>query len=86
MSVLARTVLPALLLGSLLTACATHSDGTAPLNQRTWPICSVIGGLVGGGQGAIESGEARAKVSRWPITRRKQGGHKTVAWNCISIA
>jgi|GEM_PF-4625856 len=35
MSVLARTVLPALLLGSLLTACATHSDGTAPLNQRT---------------------------------------------------
>jgi outer membrane protein OmpA-like peptidoglycan-associated protein len=26
------------------------------LNQRTWPICSVIGGLVGGGLGAIESG------------------------------
>ena len=56
MSVLTRTVLPALLLGSLLTGCATHSDGTAPLNQRTWPICSVIGGLVGGGLGAIESG------------------------------
>lgn len=51
-----RTVLPALLLGSLLTGCATHSDGTAPLNQRTWPICSVIGGLVGGGLGAVESG------------------------------
>lgn len=50
------TVLPVLLLGSLLTGCATHSDGTAPLNQRTWPICSVIGGLVGGGLGAVESG------------------------------
>lgn len=56
MIVLTRTVLPVLLLGSLLTGCATHSDGTAPLNQRTWPICSVIGGLVGGGLGAIESG------------------------------
>ena len=56
MSVLTRTVLPVLLLGSLLTGCATHSDGTAPLNQRTWPICSVIGGLVGGGLGAVESG------------------------------
>ncbi|EJL94926.1 outer membrane protein/peptidoglycan-associated lipoprotein [Pseudomonas sp. GM102] len=56
MSVLTRTVLPVLLLGSLLTGCATHSDGTAPLNQRTWPICSVLGGLVGGGLGAIESG------------------------------
>ena len=55
MSVLTRTVLPVLLLGSLLTGCATHSDGTAPLNQRTWPICSVLGGLVGGGLGAIES-------------------------------
>ncbi|MDR8365153.1 OmpA family protein [Pseudomonas sp. JL3] len=55
MSVLTRTVLPVLLLGSLVTGCATHSDGTAPLNQRTWPICSVIGGLVGGGLGAIES-------------------------------
>ena len=51
-----RTVLPVLLLGSLLTGCATHSDGTAPLNQRTWPICSVISGLVGGGLGAVESG------------------------------
>jgi outer membrane protein OmpA-like peptidoglycan-associated protein len=55
MSVLTRTVLPVLLLGSLLTGCVTHSDGTAPLNQRTWPICSLIGGLVGGGLGAIES-------------------------------
>lgn len=56
MSVLSRAALPVLLLGSLLTGCATHSDGTAPLNQRTWPICSVLGGLVGGGLGAIESG------------------------------
>lgn len=56
MSVLTRTVLPVLLFGSLLTGCATHSDGTAPLNQRTWPICSLIGGLVGGGLGALESG------------------------------
>ncbi|MGW8465078.1 OmpA family protein [Pseudomonas sp. CLCA07] len=56
MSVLTRTVLPVLLLGSLLTGCATHNDGTAPLNQENWPICSVIGGLVGGGLGAIESG------------------------------
>lgn len=55
MSVLTRTVLPVLLLGSLMTGCATHSDGTAPLNQRTWPICSVIGGLVGGGLGALQS-------------------------------
>ncbi|MDR6606498.1 outer membrane protein OmpA-like peptidoglycan-associated protein [Pseudomonas synxantha] len=48
--------MPVLLLGSLLTGCATHSDGTAPLNQQNWPICSLIGGLVGGGLGAIESG------------------------------
>ncbi|WP_310056607.1 OmpA family protein [Pseudomonas synxantha] len=56
MIVLTRSVLPVLLLGSLLTGCATHSDGTAPLNQQNWPICSLIGGLVGGGLGAIESG------------------------------
>ena len=56
MTVFSRSVLPVLLLGSLLTGCATHSDGDAPLNQRTWPICSLIGGLVGGGLGAIESG------------------------------
>lgn len=55
MRVLSRIVLPALLLGGLLSGCATHSDGSAPLNQRTWPVCSVIGGLVGGGLGAIES-------------------------------
>ncbi|PYC03976.1 hypothetical protein DMX04_06840 [Pseudomonas koreensis] len=55
MRLFSKSVLPVLLLGSLLTGCATHSDGTAPLNQRTWPICSLLGGLVGGGLGAIES-------------------------------
>ncbi|AMT87654.1 MULTISPECIES: OmpA family protein [Pseudomonas] len=55
MRLFSRSVLPVLLLGSLLTGCATHSDGTALLNQRTWPICSLLGGLVGGGLGAIES-------------------------------
>ncbi|MCJ8204460.1 OmpA family protein [Pseudomonas sp. RGM2987] len=56
MNVLIRAALPVLLASSLLSGCATHSDGSAPLNQRTWPICSLIGGLVGGGLGAIESG------------------------------
>lgn len=56
MKVLSRAVLPALLLSGVLTGCSTTSDGTAPLNQRTWPICSLLGGLVGGGLGAIESG------------------------------
>lgn len=56
MSVLARAVLPLILVSSVLSGCATTSDGSAPLNQRTWPICSLIGGLVGGGLGAIESG------------------------------
>jgi len=56
MKVLIRIALPVLLASGLLSGCATHSDGSAPLNQRTWPICSLIGGLVGGGLGAIESG------------------------------
>ncbi|MEB0092974.1 OmpA family protein [Pseudomonas sp. CCI4.2] len=56
MSVCARAVLPFILVSGVLSGCATHSDGTAPLNQQNWPICSVIGGLVGGGLGAIESG------------------------------
>ncbi|EJL04983.1 MULTISPECIES: OmpA family protein [Pseudomonas] len=55
MNVLIKAALPVLLASSLLSGCATHSDGSAPLNQRTWPICSLIGGLVGGGLGAIES-------------------------------
>ena len=56
MRVLSRAAVPVLLLASLLGGCATTSDGTAPLNQRTWPVCSLLGGLVGGGLGAIESG------------------------------
>lgn len=55
MSVMSKTALPLLMASSLLAGCATHSDGSAPLNQRTWPICSLLGGLVGGGLGAIES-------------------------------
>lgn len=55
MSVLSKAALPVLMAASLLSGCATHSDGSAPLNQRTWPICSLLGGLVGGGLGAIES-------------------------------
>ncbi|MBC3373932.1 OmpA family protein [Pseudomonas sp. SWRI92] len=55
MNVLIKVALPVLLASSLLSGCATHSDGSAPLNQRTWPICSLLGGLVGGGLGAIES-------------------------------
>ena len=55
MSVMSKAALPLLVVSSLLTGCATHSDGSAPLNQRNWPICSLLGGLVGGGLGAIES-------------------------------
>ncbi|KAF0863275.1 OmpA family protein [Pseudomonas sp. LD120] len=56
MNHLPRVAFSVLLLSSLLTGCATHSDGSAPLNQRTWPLCSLLGGLAGGGLGAIESG------------------------------
>jgi len=56
MSVLARAVLPLLLVSSVLSGCATTSDGSAPLNQGNWPICSLLGGLAGGGLGAIKSG------------------------------
>ncbi|MDD2057819.1 OmpA family protein [Pseudomonas sp. GD03860] len=55
MSVLSKAAVSVLVAASLLSGCATHSDGSAPLNQRTWPICSLLGGLVGGGLGAIES-------------------------------
>ena len=46
MSVTSKAALPLLVAASLLAGCATHSDGSAPLNQRTWPLCSVLGGLV----------------------------------------
>lgn len=55
MGVMSKAALPLVLVTSLLAGCATHSDGSAPLNQRTWPLCSLLGGLVGGGLGAIEN-------------------------------
>ena len=55
MNVTSTAALPLLVVASLLAGCATHSDGSAPLNQRTWPLCSLLGGLAGGGLGAIES-------------------------------
>jgi len=53
MSVMSKAALPLLVVSSLFAGCATHSDGSAPLNQRTWRICSLLGGLAGGGLGAI---------------------------------
>lgn len=58
MRVYARAALPVLLISSVLAGCASSGDGMAPLNSRTWPICSALGGLVGGGLGAIRSGAA----------------------------
>lgn len=55
MTAFTKAALPVLLAAGLLSGCATHSDGSAPLNQRNWPLCSLLGGLVGGGLGAIES-------------------------------
>jgi outer membrane protein OmpA-like peptidoglycan-associated protein len=44
------------LVSSVLSGCVTtSSSGDAPLNQGNWPLCSAIGGLAGGGLGAIES-------------------------------
>lgn len=53
---LSRAVLPALLVAGVLSGCSTTRDGASPLNSRTWPVCSLLGGLAGGGLGAIESG------------------------------
>lgn len=53
---LPRVAISLLLVSSFLSGCAsTSSDGRAALNQGNWPICSVIGGLLGGGLGAIEN-------------------------------
>lgn len=50
------TVIPLLMVSSVLAGCATTStSGDAPLNQRNWPLCGVIGGLAGAGLGAIEN-------------------------------
>lgn len=56
MSRYTKALLPVLLVSSVLSGCATRSDGSAPLNQRNWPICSVLGGAAGAGLGALESG------------------------------
>jgi len=49
-------VTPILLVSSVLTGCVTTSStGDAPLNQGNWPLCTAIGGLAGGGLGALES-------------------------------
>lgn len=51
-----RALVPFLLVSSVLSGCAsTSSTGDAALNQGNWPLCSAIGGLAGGGLGAIES-------------------------------
>jgi outer membrane protein OmpA-like peptidoglycan-associated protein len=51
-----RVVFPLLLVSSVLSGCVTTSStGDAALNQGNWPLCSAIGGLTGGGLGAIES-------------------------------
>ena len=51
-----RFAAPLLLVSSFLSGCAsTSSSGDAALNQGNWPLCSLLGGLVGGGLGAIES-------------------------------
>lgn len=55
MRTIVRALLPVLLVSSVLSGCASHSDGTAPLNQGNWPICSAIGGVAGAGLGALES-------------------------------
>ncbi|WP_137818804.1 OmpA family protein [Pseudomonas sp. 2FG] len=55
-TLLSRAAVPLLLVSSVLSGCAsTSSTGDAVLNQGNWPICSLIGGLTGGGLGAIES-------------------------------
>jgi OOP family OmpA-OmpF porin len=60
MSVFSRAVIPVIMAGSVLSGCSTapstSSESGVPLNSRTWPVCSLLGGLVGGGLGAIESG------------------------------
>ncbi len=51
-----KAALSLVLTSGVLAGCAsTTSTGDAPLNQKTWPWCSLIGGLAGGGLGAIES-------------------------------
>ncbi len=65
MSVMSKAALPLLLVSSLLAGCATHSDGSAPLNQRTWPVCSLLGGLVGGGLGQSRAPAGPQEAVHW---------------------
>jgi outer membrane protein OmpA-like peptidoglycan-associated protein len=53
---ISRSAITFLLASSVLSGCVTTSStGDAPLNQGNWPLCSAIGGLAGGGLGALES-------------------------------
>ena len=55
-NIFAKAALPLVLVSGVLAGCAsTSSTGDAPLNQKNWPWCSLLGGLVGGGLGATES-------------------------------
>lgn len=55
-NIFAKAALPLVLISGVLTGCAsTTSTGDAPLNQKNWPWCSLLGGLAGGGLGATES-------------------------------
>ena len=55
-NIFAKAALPLVLISGMLAGCAsTTSTGDAPLNQKNWPWCSLIGGLAGGGLGATES-------------------------------
>lgn len=53
--------MPVILIGGVLSGCAsTTSTGDAPLNQKNWPWCALIGGAVGGGVGAAGGSSAAA--------------------------
>lgn len=55
-NIFAKAALPLVLISGMLAGCAsTTSTGDAPLNQKNWPWCSLLGGLAGGGLGATES-------------------------------
>lgn len=52
---LPRVAISLLLVSSFLSGCASTSGDGDERFQGYWPICSLIGGLAGGGLGAIES-------------------------------
>ncbi len=56
-----KALLPVILVGGVLSGCAsTSSTGDAPLNQKNWPWCALIGGVVGAGVGATSGSTAAA--------------------------